>query len=297
MRSPEETYVDVGGARLRVWQWPGDAAKQPILFLHATGFHARLWDEIIESFPDHPCYAVDLRFHGCSSKEGVVHWPSMADDIIALVKVLDLRDFVLVGHSIGGYLGTLTAAAYPERVAQLLLLDPVIMSPERYAMAKQLEAAVKPEDHPVAKRRTEWLGPEEMVERFKGRAPFDKWQPRALADYCAHALSEPDEKGVRTLLCDPLHEVQIYLQHSGDVIHSTLGKVETPTTIIRAREPGPDDTVYDFSLSPTWPELVGAFPSARDIYRDDLTHFIPMQAPDLVVSYIREALTGDKVVA
>ena len=62
MRTPEETYIEVGDARLCVWRWAGDAAKQPILFLHATGFHARLWDAIIEEFPDHSCYAADLRF-------------------------------------------------------------------------------------------------------------------------------------------------------------------------------------------------------------------------------------------
>lgn len=292
MRTPDETYVDLADAQFCVWRWAGEAGKQPILFLHATGFHARLWDEIIESFPEHPCYAVDLRFHGRSSKEGQVDWPLMGQDIIALIEKLDLTNFLLVGHSIGGYLGTLAAAAHPKRIKELLLLDPVIMSPERYQLAKQMEAMVKPEDHPGAKRRNEWSGPGEMQERFKDRKPFDRWQQRALEDYCTHALTAPGAGGVRRLRCDPIHEVQVYLRHNGPVIQDAMTKVLAPTTIVRAVEPDPNEMMFDFSKSPTWPELAGAYQNARDMYHSDLTHFIPMEAPDLVVSYIKQSLAG-----
>lgn len=293
MRAPEETYVDVGDARLCVWRWHHERTKRPILFLHATGFHARLWDAIIEAFPDHPCYAADLRFHGQSSKEGTVDWPLMGQDVIDLIEALELRDFLLVGHSIGGYLSTLAAAAYPDRVRELLLLDPVIMSPERYALAKQMETMVKPDDHPGAKRRNEWSGPEEMIERFRERKPFDRWTERALHDYCAHALTDADKEDVRQLLCDPLHEVQVYIRHNGPAIAAAMKKVEAPTTIVRAVEPKADEMMFDFSKSPTWPELAQSYAHARDIYRDDLTHFIPMEDPDLVVGLIREALAGE----
>jgi hypothetical protein len=45
----------------------------------------------------------------------------------------------------------------------------------------------------------------------------------------------------------------------------------------------------DFAASPTWPKLAAQFARGRDVYLPELTHFIPMQAPDLVARYILEA--------
>ena len=42
----------------------------------------------------------------------------------------------------------------------------------------------------------------------------------------------------------------------------------------------------DFSQSPTWEGLADAFPRGRDVYRPELTHFIPMQRPELVAAAI-----------
>ena len=42
-----------------------------------------------------------------------------AADIDKVVKALDLRDFVLIGHSMGGTVSLLYAATYPERVRSL----------------------------------------------------------------------------------------------------------------------------------------------------------------------------------
>jgi len=42
----------------------------------------------------------------------------------------------------------------------------------------------------------------------------------------------------------------------------------------------------DFSKSPTWPQLADGFPAGRDVYLPELSHFMPMQAPELVANYI-----------
>ena len=50
-----------------------------------------------------------------------------------------------------------------------------------------------------------------------------------------------------------------------------------------------NDGKLDLSASPTWPALASVLPHARDIYLPQMNHFIPMQDPELVAGYIREA--------
>jgi pimeloyl-ACP methyl ester carboxylesterase len=153
-----------------------------------------------------------------------------------------------------------------------------------------MEAATDSADHPVAQRRNAWIGPAGMVERFAVRKPFNLWQADVLRDYCSFALAEPGPDGMRSLQCDPSHEAQIYLRHSGDAIHDAISRLETPVTVMRARQPSPADDPFDFSVSPTWPGLADALEHGTDIYLPSLSHFIPMEAPALVADYIRAAL-------
>lgn len=290
-RSVEWFSVDVGDVELGVWHWPAEDGREgdPLVFLHATGFHARCWDAVIEVLSEErPVYAIDLRFHGTSGKEGDVEWPILAADIIAILDKLGLNNVFLIGHSIGGYLATIAAAERSDRVENLLLLDPVIMAPERYAFAEQMRQFMKPEDNPIARRRNAWSGPDEMYERFRERTPFSLWEDRVLRDYCAFALAPG--KAPMNLACDPLHEVQIYMHQNGKAIQEALPKVMQPVTILRAVEPTEKDDPMDMSKSPTWPEVAAQFANATEHYHPELTHFIPMQAPGLVADHIKDLL-------
>src|ERR1043166_8895704 len=58
MRPPPELRILRSRAiELAVWEWPGE--DPPLLFAHATGFHARCWDQIIRMLPDRRCLAID----------------------------------------------------------------------------------------------------------------------------------------------------------------------------------------------------------------------------------------------
>ena len=58
--------------------------KPSILFLHATGFHSRLWDQIATQLTGHHVIAPDFRGHGQSSKLSIDHWSILAQDISKL---------------------------------------------------------------------------------------------------------------------------------------------------------------------------------------------------------------------
>ena len=76
-------------------------------------------------------YAVDSRDHGQSSKVNGLHYSDMADDMVAFMDQLDLRDVVFFGHSDGAVVGLL-AAMRTDRIG-LLLAGSGNMSPEGVA--------------------------------------------------------------------------------------------------------------------------------------------------------------------
>jgi len=70
-------------------------------------------------------------------------------------------------------------------------------------------------------------------------------------------------------------------------IYDITPKVNVPVVILRAKERahGHSEKI-DFSSSPTWTELWKQFPNARDVHLPDITHFIPMEDPELTARFI-----------
>ena len=286
MQDSREFRLDIGEVELSIVEWVGTG--DPILLLHATGFHSRCWSQVVKRLPGRHIYAVDLRFHGASGAGGNPDWRVMADDIHALIERLDLNRLLGVGHSIGGYLVVRAAARAPARFKHLVLIDPVILSAERYAQFQHVADRPWGNDHPVMRRKNRWRDASEMYERFRERAPFNTWQPDVLRDYCNYALRPADNEALRQLACDPINEAAIYLNQKGnEVIFDDLPGITMPVTLLRA--PPGDPTQPDLSTSPTWPGLAAALPNCQEVYLPDLNHFIPMQDPALVAAYIQAA--------
>ncbi|MFT4518006.1 MAG: pimeloyl-ACP methyl ester carboxylesterase [Halioglobus sp.] len=284
MQEPKEFRLDTGDVELAVVEWAGSG--DPILLLHATGFHSRCWNEVVKHLPGRHIYAVDLRFHGASGEAGDVDWGIMAEDIRILIERLELRDLIGVGHSIGGHLIARVAAKQPTVFKHLVLIDPVIMSPERYSHFQSRADGFSAKDHPVSRRKNSWSDAKEMFDRFVDRAPFNTWQPQVLQDYCDYALRPADENSLHALACDPINEARIYLHQTGnEVLLDALPQITTAVTLLRAA-PG-DDSAPNLSTSPTWPELAAALPQCTEIFLPEMNHFIPMQDPALVARHIK----------
>ena len=49
VRAPIEASVTVNGVSLTYFEWGRGSAGDPILLAHATGFHARCWDQVVTS--------------------------------------------------------------------------------------------------------------------------------------------------------------------------------------------------------------------------------------------------------
>lgn len=269
-------------------EWRADLRGQgpTLLMVHATGFHGRVWDQVIGHLPNCHIISVDQRGHGRTPGEPVKDWSPFGQDLVEFVDALGLSTVHGIGHSMGAHALTQAAAARPEVFDRLILIDPVILPPQFY----QHGTAMFPKGfvHPASKRQRHFGSSDEMLTRFKDRAPYSYFQPEALRDYCAHALRVEDD-GL-TLCCAPEVEASVYVASITDIgILDTIASIETPILLLRAklRENWGD---MDYSTSPTWPELVTTLKNGQEIFRPDLTHFLPMEDPEWVAEVIKDGL-------
>lgn len=279
---PLEHRIHVGGVEIAAVEWGQPRADQPsILFAHATGFHGRIWDQVIAHLPGCHCVALDFRGHGRSSTPAPPYeWRYFADDVNGVAEALELSGAVGVGHSLGGHAVTLAAARQPPLFAGLLLIDPVIMPREMYVGVVEYE-------HFTARRRNEWDSPDEMYARFKQRPPFDRFKPEVLRDYVNYGLvPNPDGEGY-VLACAPAYEAATYTYSTAANIYPEIATTQIPVTILRASGQL-DSSVSNLAASPTAPDLASQFPHAVDVSLTQYSHFIPMEAPELVAEYVRK---------
>lgn len=285
---PDQRTVQLPTLRLCYFEWPGDPALPTILLTHANGFHARCWDGVVRHLGAHRVIAVDQRGHGRSDKTPPYAWASYGEDLAGFVSALGLRDVLGVGHSMGGHATLQAAMAVPEAFARLVLVDPVVLPPELYAAHGN---DMKPEDHPVSRRRDRWRDWREMFERFEAREPFSLWDRDVLEAYCRWGVLPNPDGDDYVLACPPLVEAANYTQSTGKNIIDRLGEVSQPALVLRARQNSADRNPMDFTGSPTWPGLAQALPRGRDLFLPELTHFIPMQAPERTARWLLEEVT------
>ena len=102
---------------------------QPVVFSHGWPLNADAWDEQLYFFASNGYRAIahDRRGHGRSSQTWTGNdMDTYADDLAALVKALDLKDAIHIGHSTGGGEVTRYIGRHgTTRVAKAVLVDAV----------------------------------------------------------------------------------------------------------------------------------------------------------------------------
>lgn len=118
--------VDIGGRRLHVIRSGRGTPGRAVVILPALGATALEWHRVTAAMPeDITVYVVDRGGLGWS--DPVAPGPrsprTLATEATALLDALGLTSVVLVGHSYGGLVARVVAAAHPERITGLVLVD------------------------------------------------------------------------------------------------------------------------------------------------------------------------------
>ena len=114
------------GVQLEVLDWGGSG--RPLIFLAGAGDTAHRFDGFAPQFTAlHHVYGITRRGSGASSKPAPAHGnysaDHLGDDVLAVMKALDIERPVLVGHSIAGQELSSIGSRFREKVSGLIYLD------------------------------------------------------------------------------------------------------------------------------------------------------------------------------
>ena len=103
---------------------------QPMLFAHGFGCDQNMWRFLVPAFADD--YRIVLFDYVGSGRSDLAAYDAerygsldgYAQDVLDVCHALDLRDVILVGHSVSAMVGVLAANREPERFAHLIMVGP-----------------------------------------------------------------------------------------------------------------------------------------------------------------------------
>jgi pimeloyl-ACP methyl ester carboxylesterase len=177
-----DRYVDVAGLKLHVLDY-GTAGKPPMLCVHGSAAHAHWFDFVAPGLTgDYHVLAPDLRGHGDSewdrSAEPAYNYDRYAADLHELTEKLDLRDFILVGHSMGGLVSIVYAATYPGRAKAFIMIDSSVNMPaERVAVMNEIGS----------REGSSYADQNEFVAKFKVRPAGSSATPDIVRHLALHS--------------------------------------------------------------------------------------------------------------
>ena len=236
MTRPFETLaVDAHGLALYARERPG-TAKTAVVFLHGWLEHGHAFDWLAEHLPDTwRLLLLDWRGMGRSAwlpRPGNYQLTDYALDVEALLDAAGLEAAHLVGHSLGGIAATLYAAARPERVLSLSLIEslgPSGGAPE--SALGRLRGFVEDQKRPPSQKRYPTV--EAAAARLRESNP-DLSEAAAL--HLARHGTAPHEGGGVVFTFDPTHRRRFGLGPDEAQWLALSSAVTCPVQLIQGRE-------------------------------------------------------------
>lgn len=108
----------------------GSETGPAVVLAHGFGCDQNLWRRVVPDLAEE-CRVVLFDHTGCGRSD-LGAWSAQrygtldgyAEDVLEICRALDLREVVLVGHSVSAMIAVLAANTEPERFAKLVLLTP-----------------------------------------------------------------------------------------------------------------------------------------------------------------------------
>jgi pimeloyl-ACP methyl ester carboxylesterase len=252
--------------------------KRPVdlIFCHANGFNAATYRSILAPLASSlRILAPDLRGHGATTlpiTTGRKGWQDHRDDLVSLLDSLDGPPVVMAGHSMGATSAILATAERPQKVSQVVALDPVVWKRWMVAALHLPLLNRLPGHIPLVKgalrRRARFDSREQALAAYRGRGAFKGWSDIMLIDYLGAGLTEHgDGFG---LTCPPEWEASNYSAQGHDP-WKAMRDCGRPVRILKAET----HSTCAVEASPRGLPRVSVETVAGG------THFFPMLRPDI----------------
>lgn len=121
--------------RLNARTW-GPQGGEAVVCVHGLTQHGGIFEQLGRRLVEdgYRVASLDLRGHGDSGREPPWNTETHVADLLETVGDLGIERATWIGHSFGGRMIAALAAAAPERVGALVLLDPGFTVPPAYAL-------------------------------------------------------------------------------------------------------------------------------------------------------------------
>lgn len=264
-------------------EWAGPGPDAPLLhFAHGTGLNGRTYARLLEPLASRfRIVSWDARGHGGTTLPAdpakLIDWQPYVDDLARMIRHLSPgRPALVAGHSLGGITSLEMAAAHPELVAAVMVLEPPLVPEDEIDSLNALraEGRSRPIEEQMceraSRRRAIWPDPATAVEAYRGRGAFATWDDAWLEDFVAAGLKQVG--GEWHLACEPLWEGKTYHAVSTRFWQG-LERLQRPATILHGDRMSP--------VSPASVAAIDRIGRARRVLVPGATHFLPMEHPDI----------------
>jgi pimeloyl-ACP methyl ester carboxylesterase len=216
------------GLTIHYYEWANPGPN--LVLLHPSSGYGRMWewtaDRLGASFH---VYALDQRGHGDSGRpDGDYSAEEYAQDLVLFFREVGLDRAVIAGQSLGGRVGQVFAAMYPQHIQALGLVGgphPSNFFPTREATIGVLAAA-----HRMLESTTEFPSREAALAALRSTRPRDREEARR---HRVEHNMRPAGPGV-AFKYDKVR-VAIGLAHMADDLRKYAARAACPVAILRGR--------------------------------------------------------------
>ena len=279
--------VRIGGVAIHYLRW-GEGSPS-LLLLHGASHCAGIWSPLAERLAadGYTVVAADLRGHGASDKpEAGYGWQQMRDDMIGLIESLNLSELVLAGHSRGGGVSLLTAAAVPDRVRGVFVYEPTMPLPSAPDRAPSGRRISQMAERALA-RRSVFPGRKELLAHLRTRDAFRNWDERYIRAYVDYGTVDRED-GAIELCCPPRVEALLYEALADPGPWSELSGPDVSVVAMFGANGGRVREGEDPAAG-----LRRMFPRCESTIMPGATHFGPMEHPEAFYQALRGFMDGD----
>ncbi|WP_342631236.1 alpha/beta hydrolase [Marinobacter alkaliphilus] len=241
-----------------------------LVLIHGFGANKDNWTRLAKEFKgEFNVYAIDLPGHGDSSKPLDIgyRFEDQVNYLNQILEELGVKQFHMMGNSMGGAITALYAATHPDQIQTAVLFDPAGI----FEYESELVDRVLDGDNPLIPKKEGDFG--RLLDFALEKRPFVPWPIFDVMEEKAIANREVNEV-IFAAIRDTGFEPDF---------RDAITRIEAPVLVVW----GKLDRVIDYRNADVF---VDAIPNARKVLLDDIGHAPMVETPAESARLFREFL-------